>query len=154
MNKIITIVVTAFLIAGCASGNIAATTERFSSVKTIQVKDGTDPLLLASTGAANVANYVAIGLRHLGYEVCDGCQADAVATVVVSEYDSKQDTSRPGGGWFAIVVNVAISKWTLTITRGGETIYRDNLSHKKKEPIDQLAARQARDTMANIPKRP
>src|SRR5216684_8673207 len=91
-DKIITIT-TLLALSACSiftpktkSDSVAA----FAPVRTIQLRDGTDPVILASTGAGRVREYFEIGLKHRGYSVCRDCVADAVATVVVREYSTQQ----------------------------------------------------------------
>lgn len=138
---------------GCAHKTKAP--NMFSDVVTIQLKDGTDPLLIHSTTASRVRDYVEIGLTHLGYRVCSECPHDAEAIVEVSRYENRQTLklnllSLTGA---KNLLNIGVSEWSLTITRKGETIFDKSIEHEKAEPIDQLSARQVKDVLSKIPAR-
>jgi hypothetical protein len=126
----------------------------FAVVRTIELRDSTDPVLLASTGAKRVREYLEVGLTHRGYTVCRDCKSDAVATVTVRVYRTKQDSKRDWAGWGNLsYLEYGESDWTLTIVRNDETIYEKRIKHNKTMPIDQLAAQQVLDVLRKIPTR-
>ena len=155
LQKILIAFATLLLIAACSSA-----TKRqfdpsvFAGVRTIELKDATDPVLLASTGAKQVSTYLEVGLGHLGYSICRDCKSDAVATVTVDEYSTKQTTKRDWLGWGNVnYAAQAESNWTLTITRNGGTIYQKQLEDRELMSIDQLAGQQVQDALREIPAR-
>lgn len=84
MRRLIVLVLLAVITVGCASGRVTLTAEKMAAVKTIQVIDKTDALLLRGTDASMIADFVQTALRAKGYEPCAApCQADATATVNV-----------------------------------------------------------------------
>ena len=141
-----------FVLVACSSApKKAHNPGAFASVRTIELRDATDPLLLASTSARRVREYIEIGLQHRGYTVCNPCDADAVATVTVREYSTQKKIVRIGVG--LVLANVADSAWSLVIVRNGETIFQKRVNHDKAMEIDQLSARQVKDVLAHIPPR-
>jgi len=126
----------------------------FATVRTIELRDATDPVLLASTSAKRVREYLEIGLTHRGYIVCRDCKSDAVATVTISVYRTKHDSKRDLIGWGNLnYVEYGASDWTLTIVRNDKTIYQKRIRDNESMPIDQLAAQQVRDVLQKIPTR-
>jgi len=120
----------------------------FALIRTIELRDATDPLLLASTSAESVRKYLEIGLQHRGYTVCNPCDADAVATITVSEYSTQQDITFTRG----VIVhgNVADTAWSFVVESHGKTIFQKRIRHRKIMAIDQLSARQVKDVLDNM----
>jgi len=145
-----------FIIAGCSSApKREPAPSPFVAVRTIELRDLTDPVLLASTSAKRVSEYVEIGLAGRGYTISRGGPSDAVATVTVQQYRTVRDSKRDWVGWGNLnYVEVGISEWTLTVTRNGETIFQKRIKHSQAMPIDQLAGRQVQDVLQQIPVRP
>lgn len=128
---------------------------KFAEVYTIELRDASNPILLASTGAKRVREYLEVGLTHRGYAICHDCQSDAVATVTVHKYSTKQDSKRDWVGWGNLnYLEVGESDWTLTIVRNGEAIYQKRIKQRKAMPIDQLAGQQVQAVLRSIPVRP
>jgi hypothetical protein len=125
----------------------------FASVRTIEMKDATDPVLLVSTSAKRVREYLEIGLRARGYTICSDCQSDAVATVTVTSYGTNPEFLRDFPWVVGHYVEYAQSVWTVSVVRDGETIFQKRISHNKAMPIDQLAGRQVQDVVEQIPAR-
>lgn len=123
----------------------------FTPVNVIELRDATDPLLLASTSAGRVREFIVIGLKHRGYVVCHPCSADATATVTVRKYTTEQKTK--GTFWGASTFDVAEVDFTLVIVRNGETILQGRQKDNENMTIDQLAAREVRDALEKIPHR-
>ena len=119
----------------------------FLGVKTIQVTDKTEPLLLASTDAGKVREFVEIALKHHGYLVCRECQHDAQAVVTIHTYQTsnKRDLLWMGHR------NLSKSEWSIVIVRNGNKIFSSGASHEKPEPISHLSARQVRNVIHDIP---
>ena len=155
-TKTIVTIATLLVIVGCSSApKRQFDPSAFAPVRTIEMRDVTDPVLLASTGAKRVREYLEVGLTHRGYAICRDCQSDAVATVAVSEYSTKQDSRRDWAGWGNLnYVQYGRADWTLTIVRNGETIFQKRVKHHKAMPIDQLAGQQVQDVLRQIPARP
>jgi hypothetical protein len=127
---------------------------KYADVYTIELIDVSNKILLASTGAKHVSEYVEIGLTQLGYTVCRNCKSDAVATVNVRTYGTKQDSKRDWAGWGNVnYVQVGQSDWTFTLVRNGDTIYEKRIKDNEAMPIDQLAAQQVQDVLKKIPTR-
>jgi len=156
------IITTLLVLVGCSNATkrqseasaLAAVHSAFAAVHTIELKDTTDPLLIASTDAKRVREFLEIGLTHRGYTVCRDCKSDAVATVTVRVYRTKQDSKRDWAGWGNLnYLEFGESAWSLTIVRDGETIYQRRISHKKAMSIDQLAAKQVMDVLQKVPTR-
>jgi hypothetical protein len=146
--KAIVTITTLLVIAGCSSVSKQLEPGALAPVRTIEIRDATDPVLLASTSARRVREYLEIGLKGRGYSVCRDCQSDAVATVTVSMYSTSDWIERgvlSSGGMQSV--------WTLSIVRNGETLFQRRMSHRKLMPIDQLAGQQVRDVLRQIPAR-
>lgn len=143
------------LLTGCSSAPKEQPDALFQSVRTIELKDETNPVLLASTNAKQIRDFVELGLKHRGYSVCTDCQADAIATVVVREYRTKQISKRDWIGWGNLNYFVAAeSYWTFTIVRNGKTIFQDDPEDEiGGMTLEQLAGRQAREVLNHIPTR-
>ena len=153
--KVIVTIMSLLVIVSCSSvPKRKFDPSAFAPVRTIEMKDATDPVLLASTGAKRVREYLEVGLTHRGYTICRDCQSDAVATVTVGEYSTKQDSKRDWVGWGNLnYVEIGGADWTLTIVRNGETIFQKRVKDHKTMPIDQLAGRQVKDVLQQIPAR-
>jgi hypothetical protein len=157
-RKSILAIVILLIIAGCSSTakrQPARTIEMvFAPVSAIEIRDATNPVLLASTDAERVFEYLEVGLKHRGYNICRNCQADTVATVTVSRFNTKDDPKRDWAGWGNLIPRiVAESEWTLIIVHNGETIF-DKRAHKRAAmPIEQLAGQQVQDVLQQIPTR-
>jgi hypothetical protein len=133
-NRIIVFIAILLLFVGCSSKppkqTVAADLPNaidtaFAAVRTIALRDTTDPVLLASTGAKRIGEYIEIGLRQRGYVVCRNCQGDAVATVTVDKFNSKQVLKRDWFWFNRTPLVYAESEWTLFIEdRNGRTIYQ------------------------------
>ena len=149
------IISTLLVIVGCSSSQKRPfDPSAFAPVLTIELRDATNPVLLASTGAKHVREYLEIGLTHRGYAICRDCQSDAVATVTVSEYSTKQDSKRDWLGWGTqSYVEDSRSDWTLTIVRNGETIFQKRIKQHQTMQIDQIAGQQVQDVLRQIPAR-
>jgi len=119
----------------------------FAGVRTIQVTDKTNPLLLASTDAGKVREYVEIALKHHGYLVCHNCQHDAEAVVTVHVY---QTSSKRDLLWMGHQ-NSSKSEWSIIIKRNGRKIFSEEVGHEKPEPINQLSARQVQNVIHDVP---
>ena len=126
----------------------------FASVRTIELSDATNPVLLASTGAKQINEYLEIGLKNRGYAICRACSADAVATAVVSEYSTKQTSKRDWVGWGNLnYITTAETHWTLTIVRNGVVLFQTEVEDEKAMSIEQLAGQQVQEVMQKIPVR-
>jgi hypothetical protein len=145
--------ITVLVLAACSSAPKIDPGTAFAAVHTIELRDATDPLILASTNAGRVREYFEMGLKHRGYSVCRDCIADAVATVVVREYNTQQETS--GFLFFGRVVrDIARVRLEFTVVRDGETIYRAGTNRGREAmAIDQLAARYVQIFLERIPAR-
>lgn len=156
MHSQVTIAAALFVLAGCSSTPRPQQPEpsKFAEVYTIELRDASNPVLLAATGAKRVREYIELGLTHRGYTVCHDCKSDAVATVTVHTYRTKQDSKRDWAGWGNLnYMEVGESGWTLAVVRNGETIYQKRIKHNKAMPIDQLSAQQVQDVLRGIPAR-
>ena len=149
------IIVIVLSIVGCkTTTNRPPTPSPFALIHTIELKDATNPILLASTGAKRVREYLEIGLAHSGYVVCRDCQSDAVATVTVRKYSTRQNSKRDWVGWGNLTyLEFGETDWILSIVRNGETIFERDVSDDKAMPIDQLAGQQVQDMLERIPAR-
>jgi hypothetical protein len=100
MRKLIVLVLLAVATTGCAGisakmARVTPTPQQMAGIKTIQVKDITDPLILQGTDASIIAEFIQTAIKGKGYEPCKApCQADATATVNVTEFARKVETSR------------------------------------------------------------
>jgi alpha-glucosidase (family GH31 glycosyl hydrolase) len=143
-----------FLSAGCSSFkevNFAA--GDFAPVRTIVLKDATDPILIASTEAKRVREYFELGLTHRGYVVRSDGPADATATLTILEYGTEQTSKRD---WYLLNLNYVVeatSEWTINITKDGKTIFQKRMEDKETMPIDRLAGRQVSEVLESIPVR-
>lgn len=134
--------------AGCAnSPKLPAPKVSLVSVRTIEIKDATDPVVLASTGAKRVREFLEIALTHRGYVVCRDCRSDAVATVTVSTYSTQHGSIQP---WMH-GRDIAIVDWTLVISRDGKTILQERMEDEEPISVDELAGRQVQKVMEQIP---
>jgi hypothetical protein len=154
-SKAIVAIAALLAIAGCSSASKRPFDPgAFASVRTLEMRDATDPVLLASTSAKRVLEYLEIGLKGRGYAICHDCQSDAVATVTVTVYSTKREGTRDWIGWGNLnYLEYGQSVWTLGIVRNGETIFQKRMSHNKAMPIDQLTGQQVRDLLQQIPAR-
>jgi hypothetical protein len=152
-RKAIVTVAALLAIAGCSSARKQFDPNVFAPVRTIEVKDATDPVLLASTSAKRVSEYLEIGLKARGYAVCRECQSDAVATLTVRTYSTQQNATRDWFWFNRQFVEYGLSIWTLSIVRNGETIFQKRMDRRKAMQIDQLAAEQVQDALRQIPAR-
>jgi hypothetical protein len=123
----------------------------FEAVRTMELRDTTNPVLLASTSAMHVREYLELGLTHRGYTICHDCQSDAVATVTVHEYSTKQDSTRDFLTGIKNYIVISKSDWTLTIVHNGKTIFHEQINDDESMPIDQLAGKQVQDVLEEIP---
>lgn len=96
MRRLLVLLLLAVTTAGCVSAmkarmdRVTPTPEQMAGIKTIQVIDKTDPLLLQGTDAGMIAEFVQTAIKGKGYEPCRApCQADATATVNVTEFARK-----------------------------------------------------------------
>jgi hypothetical protein len=154
-SKAIVTIATLLAIAGCSSASKRQfDPSAFAPVRTVEMRDASDPVLLSSTNAKRVREYLEIGLKSRGYIVCSDCQSDAVATVIVSEYSTKREGTRDWVGSGNLnYLEYGKSVWTLSIVSNGETIFQKRMSHNKAMPIDQLSGQQVRDVLQQIPAR-
>lgn len=143
--------ITVLVLAACSSA--PQKQAAFATVRTIELRDGTDPVLLASTGAKRVYEYIEIGMKGRGYTICRDCKSDAVATVTVTSYGTNPEFLRDFPWLVGHYVEYALSVWTLSVVRNGEMILQKRISHNKAMPIDQLAGRQVQDVLEQIPPR-
>jgi hypothetical protein len=126
----------------------------FASVRTIELRDGTDPVILASTGAGRVREYFEMGLKHRGYSVCRDCVADAVATVVVREYSTQQVIDNSFFFFGRVLLDIARIRLEFIVVRDGGTIYQERINRGGDAmEIDQLAARHVQVFLEQIPAR-
>ena len=155
-SKAIVTIATLLVIVGCSSTpKRQLAPSPFVPVRTIELKDATDPILLASTGAKRVREYLEVGLTHRGYSICRDCQSDAVATVTVSKYSTRQDSKRDWLGWGNLTyLEYGESDWTFAIVRNGDTIFERRITDYKAMPIDQLAGQQVQQVLQEVPARP
>jgi phosphoketolase len=126
----------------------------FEGVHTIELIDASNPVLLASTDAKRVREFFEIGLKHLGYKVCNDCKssADAVATILVSKNRTIQDRKRDWAGWGnQLVVASSESSWKITVVRNGVSIFEQRKSHSQPIPLDTLVGKQVQDVLNDIP---
>src|SRR6266516_6680045 len=153
-SKAIVTIATLLIVAGCSSASKRFDPGAFAPVRTIGLRDASDPVWLSSTNAKRVREYLEIGLKGRGYIVCSDCQSDAVATVTVSEYNTKRESTRDWVGWGNLnYLEYGKSVWTLSIVSKGETIFQKRMSHNKAMPIDQLSGQQVREALQQIPAR-
>lgn len=95
MRRLIVLMLLAVTTAGCAAigakmERVTPTQEQMADIKTIQVIDKTDPLLLQGTDAGMISEFIQTAIKGKGYEPCKApCQADATATVNVTEFARK-----------------------------------------------------------------
>ena len=147
--KAIVTIITLLVIAGCSSASKRLGPSAFAPVHTIEMKDATDPVLLASTSARRVREYLEIGLKGRGYTICRDCQSDAAATVTVSVYELGMTLDL----WSGNSLLAGQSIWTLSIVRNGETIFQKRMKDKQYKPIDQIAGQQVQEVLQQIPAR-
>ena len=146
--------ITVLVLAACSSAPKIDPGTAFAAVHTIELRDATDPLILASTNAGRVREYFEMGLKHRGYSVCRDCTADAVATVVVREYNTQQVIDDSLLFFGRVVRDVARVRLEFTVVRNGETIYREGTNRGREAmAIDQLAARYVQIFLEGIPAR-
>lgn len=131
-------------ISSCTSKNIIDKSG-FDGVRTIELRDNTNTVLLASTEAGKVRDYIEIGLKGRGYQVCTKCDHDAKAVLTIHTYKTQEGKGLHRGRM------TSYSEWTLTITRDGKQIYSRRRDHKSATPITELSARQVQDIVAEIP---
>jgi len=165
-NRIIVIVVMLVAIVGCSSkppkravaaDPAGATSNPFAAVRTIALRDTTDPVLLASTGAKRIGEYIEIGLTERGYTVCRNCPGDVVATVTVGKFNSRQVLTRDWFWFNRTPLVYAESEWSFYIEdRNGRTVYQKReipSKHNRTVPLDELAGQQVRHALAQVPMR-
>ena len=153
-RKTLTAFITVLVLAACSSAPKIDPVAAFAQVRTIVLRDATDPVILASTGAGRVREYFELGLKHRGYSVCRDCTADAVATVVVREYSSQQVIDNSFLFFGRVLRDVARVRLEFTVVRNGETIYQERINRGGEAmAIDQLAASHVRVFLEQIPAR-
>jgi hypothetical protein len=153
-SKTLVTIAVLVLNAGCSSfKEVDFSASAFAPIRTIELKDTTDPVLLASTEAKRVREYLEVGLRARGYVIKHDGPTDASATLTVLEYGTEQVSKRD---WYWLNVNYVVeakSKWILSITRDGNTIFQKRMEDNETMPIEQLAGRQIKDVLESIPVR-
>jgi hypothetical protein len=153
-RKTLIAVIIVLVLAACSSAPKIDLGTAFAPVRTIELRDATDPLILASTGAGRVREYFDMGLKHRGYSVCRDCTADAVATVVVREYNTRQVIDNSFLFFGRVVRDLARVRLEFTVVRDGETIYQQRINRGGEAmAIDQLAARHVQVFLEQIPAR-
>lgn len=154
--KFFYVALTATLLAACASKSKHQpdVTSLLAPVKTIELRDETSPVLLASTEAKRIRNLVEVALKHRGYEVCEKCRADAIAIVNVNTFGTQQSFKRDWIGWGNLnQITYAQSEWTFEIMRDGQSLFNTVSDDEKAVPIEQLAGQQVQEVMQKIPRR-
>jgi hypothetical protein len=110
MRKLIVLMLLAVTTAGCGAiaakmSRVTPTPAQMAGIKTIQVVDKTDPLILQGTDAGMITEFIHTALKGKGYEPCKApCQADATATVNVTQLALKSESHRYGGSTPASVM--------------------------------------------------
>ena len=95
MRRLIILMLVAVTTTGCGAiiakmERVTPTPEQMAGIKSIQVVDKTDPLILQGTDAATITEFIHTALNGKGYEPCRApCHADATATVNVTEFARK-----------------------------------------------------------------
>ncbi len=95
MRKFIVLMLLAVTTSGCGAiaakmARVTPTPQQMAGIKTIQVIDKTDPLILQGTDAGMITEFIHTALKGKGYEPCVApCQADATATVNVTQFARK-----------------------------------------------------------------
>ena len=95
MRRLIVLMLLAVTTTGCGAiiakmERVTPTPEQMAGIRTIQVVDKTDPLILQGTDAATITEFIHTALKGKGYEPCRApCQADATATVNVTQFARK-----------------------------------------------------------------
>lgn len=151
--KAIIIVFTLLVIVGCSSMHKRKVEpSAFVPVHTIELRDATNPVLLSSTGAKRIREFIQIGLTGQGYAVCSDCKSDAVATVTVYDYSTYQDSKRDWLGWGTkSYVETGNADWSITVVRNGEQIFQKRIYWHDTKPVDQIAGQQVQEVLEQIP---
>lgn len=95
------VLVAGLALSGCHADRrdrVLPTADAMGGIKTLELQDKTDPLLLKATEAGMVAELTEIALTGKGYAVCKSpCMADATATVAVTNYARRVSENKMTG---------------------------------------------------------
>ncbi|HJX17783.1 MAG TPA: hypothetical protein VJ437_06255 [Acidiferrobacterales bacterium] len=137
MRKLIVLMLLVVTTTGCVSAikakmeRITPTTETMAGIKTIQVIDKTDPLILQGTDAGMIAEFIQTAIKGKGYEPCKApCQADATATVNVTEFARKTRTGPMFYPGVATVTPMNVMIFTFQILdKSGAVVMNHTIRH-------------------------
>lgn len=151
MRGVVALVLLAVVLAGCSSlkERTAAKPDAFAGIRTIQVEDKTNPILLRASDAGLIADLVDTALKGNGYHTCTApCEADATAIVKVTTFANRRSVDHIHLS--PVRVNVIAFNFQLHDKAG--VILMETESKKKSDmPRRELAAMLVEDLALRIP---